>query len=107
MIYNYPHNSSSLIVQYRRTRIGPNAFMVFYKNISSFCFTSKEVRQRFGSAKFTEGVKTLSTWCDEMIDKYGKTSEESLDMEQIAKEGFGPEAHLDETDPNYQTKMVM
>lgn len=81
--------------------------MVFYKNLSTPCLSSKEVRQRFGSAKFTEGVKQLSAWCDEMIDKYGQQKEE-LDMERIAKEGFGPEAHgLDPTDPNYQTKMIV
>jgi hypothetical protein len=80
--------------------------MVYYKNIATPCFTVKDVKKRFGTAKFTENVKKLCEWVQEQIDLYDK-SQTDLDMQQVAATGFGPEAHLDHTDPNYQTKMVV
>ena len=105
MQYNYPDNSNTLIVNYHRVREGPNWIMVYYKNIATPCLTVKDVRARFGSAKFTETCKKVCAWVQECIDKYDASALE-LDMDKVSKEGFGPEAYLDETDPNYQTKMV-
>lgn len=95
--------------------------MVYYKNLSTCCFTRKEVRDRLGTARFTETSKILSEWVDEMIDKYGEKKDESKDLMEYAKtEGFGPEAHqdglvdeltsesaLDETDPNHNTRTII
>jgi hypothetical protein len=106
MVYNYPENTSSCMVQYHRVREGPNWMMVYYKNAATPCLTLKEVKARFGPAKNTEGCKKIFSWCEEQITKYQSSSEE-LDVDRVAKEGFGPEAHLDESDPNYQTKMVL
>ena len=109
MKYDSPVNNvhTGIIVEYHRTRTGPNFFMVYYKNLSTCCFTRKEVRDRLGTARFTETSKILSEWVDEMIEKYEKVSDESQDSLEYAKSaGFGPEAHLDETDPNFQTKMI-
>lgn len=80
--------------------------MVYYKNAATPCLTVKEVKQRFGSAKFTETCKKVCAWCEEQIGKYQSVSE-NLDVNRITKEGFGPEAHLDESDPNYQTRTVL
>jgi hypothetical protein len=104
--YSYPSNTNSLSVSYNRTHDGPNHFIVFYKNLSTVCFTSKEVRQRLGPAKFTDSSKALSSWCDEMIEKYEKTTTDR-DQEEVKATGFGPEAHLDESDPNFQCKTVV
>jgi hypothetical protein len=35
-----------------------------------------------------------------------KTSDAGLDMDEVKATGFGPEAHLDESDPNYQTRTI-
>jgi hypothetical protein len=103
--YPYPSNSTSLNVVYNRTHDGPNHFIVYYKNLSTVEYTSKDVRKRLGAAKFTESSKQLSAWADEMIEKYEKTATDR-DQDEVKATGFGPEAHLDESDPNYQTKMV-
>lgn len=108
MIYPSPVNDpySGLIVTYNRVKFGPNWFMVYYKNVATPCLTVKEVRSRFGTAKFTPTVSTLTEWCKDMIDKYDTVKEEQ-DMAGIIATGFGPESHLDPTDPNYQTRTVI
>jgi hypothetical protein len=35
-----------------------------------------------------------------------KTSDAGLDMDEVKATGFGPEAHLDESDPNFQTRTI-
>ena len=48
----------------------------------------------------------LREWLDELEAEEPAPAAE-LDLTRIEKEGFGPEAHgLDESDPNYATKMV-
>jgi hypothetical protein len=106
MKYSYPSNSNSLRVTYCRTHDGPNHFIVFYKNLSTVAFTTKDVRKRLGSAKFTDSSKALSAWCDDMIAQYEKTSTDR-DQDEVLATGFGPEAHLDQTDPNHQTRAVI
>ena len=59
-----------MYLSYFRNREGPNGILVYYKNVSRFVNTSKEMRAVFGPAKFTDSVKAASTWCDEMIQKY-------------------------------------
>ena len=100
MEYRYPENTPSVYISYFRNREGPNGILVYYKNVSRFVSTSKEMRAVFGVAKFTESVKSASKWCDEMIEKYGGTEEEGR-----ADTSFASEV-LNENDPNYQTKMV-
>mgnify|MGYP006267636723 CR=1 FL=1 len=102
MEYPYPKNEPDTKVSFFRNRTGPNCFSVLYKSSARFCMTPKEVKQVFGSAKFTPFVKELVDWCTEMMDKYNNNSPVEVDMEK----GFGPECHLDESDPNFQTKMV-
>ena len=47
----------------------------------------------------------LREWLKEV--EATKAAAPKHDAERIAKEGFGPEAHLDESDPNYATKTVI
>ena len=35
-----------------------------------------------------------------------KTTDAGLDMDEVKATGFGPEAHLDESDPNFQTRTI-
>ena len=81
--------------------------MVYYKNLSTCCFTRKEVRDRLGTARFTETSKILSEWVDQMIEKYESKADETVStLDYAVSAGFGPEAHLDESDPNFQTRMI-
>ena len=106
MKYTYPSNTTACSVIYNRTHDGPNHFIVYYKNLSTVCFTVKDVRKRMGAAKFTDSSKALCTWVQETIDKYEKTSTDR-DQDEVKATGFGPEAHLDETDPNHLTRTVI
>ena len=44
-------------------------------------------------------------WLDE-IDKTGAPKAPEIDAARLKAEGFGPEQHLDESDPNFQTRIV-
>lgn len=77
MEYKYPANTKDMYLSYFRNREGPNGIMVYYKNVSRFVSTSKEMRAVFGTAKYTDSVKSASQWCDEMIQKYEGVEEPS------------------------------
>ena len=66
-----------MYLSYFRNREGPNGILVYYKNVSRFVHTSKEMRAVFGTARYTDSVKAASTWCDEMIEKYEGVEESS------------------------------
>ena len=77
MEYKYPLNTPSTYISYFRNREGPNGILVYYKNVSTFVHTSKGLRDVFGPARYTDSVKAMSTWCDEMIEKYEGVEEPS------------------------------
>jgi hypothetical protein len=101
MEYKYPGNTCDMQLSYYRNREGPNAIMVYYKNVSRFVNTSKEMRAVFGTARYTDSVKLASKWCDEMIEQYEGVSEEV----GRADTSFASEA-LIENDPTANTRMV-
>lgn len=89
MIIPYPlNNPQDFLCFFHRVKTGPNWFSVYYKNVATVCLESKEVRAKFGVAKFTDGVKELSKWCEEMIATYNKASdvvsEELVDVDPTA-----------------------
>lgn len=107
MEYRYEKSTNDCSVTYFRNRTGPNSFLVYYKNSARFVFTPIEAGRVFGIAKFTPWVKEMREWAKEMVAKYDKPLDELLNMDKIKKEGFGPEAHADETeDPTANTKMI-
>jgi len=119
MKYDSPINDvgRGFIVEYHRTRTGPNFFMVFYKGCSRIVTEPIEVSRTLGSARYLDSSKVLRAWCEEMVEQYEKKAEEGMSKEEKVLEyaktaGFGPEGHtdtadgVDETDPNYQTRMI-
>jgi hypothetical protein len=104
MEYKYEGNTNDTYISYFRNREGPNGILVYYKNVSRFVSTSKGLRDVFGSARYTDSVKSASKWADEMIAKYD-TSSHDVSHDEIVKDGFGPEAHK-ELEPNDNTRMV-
>ena len=110
MEYKYPLNTQSTYLSYFRNREGPNGILIYYKNVSTFVNTSKGLRDVFGPARYTDSVKAMSTWADEMIAEYD-TSSHDVSHDEIVKDGFGPEAHSEQSErcseePNDNTRMV-
>ena len=101
MEYKYPLNTPSTYLSYFRNREGPNGILVYYKNVSTFVHTSKGLRDVFGPARYTDSVKAMSTWCDEMIEKY-----ESLPSGIEMEEGRADTSFASDMEPNDQTRMV-
>ena len=97
MKYNYPENTPSAYAEYHRVREGPNGILVYYKNTSQFVSTSKELRNIFGTARYTDSVKAMSKWADEMIEKYEGVSE---DTEGRADTSFASQAILEDDSSN-------
>ena len=86
-----------MYLSYFRNREGPNGILVYYKNVSRFVSTSKEMRAVFGPAKFTDSVKAASVWCDEMIEKY-ESSPDGIEMKEgRADTSFASEAMEEKT----------
>ena len=48
----------------------------------------------------------LREWLNSFVNDEPKTVTDGLTAEAVAT-GFGPECHLDESDPNYATKTVI
>lgn len=96
MEYKYPANTKDMYLSYFRNREGPNGIMVYYKNVSRFVSTSKEMRAVFGTAKYTDSVKSASQWCDEMIQKYEEDTL-GIEMEGRADTSFASEAMEEKT----------
>jgi len=76
MEYRYPANTPNMYLSYFRNREGPNGILVYYKNVSRFVNTSKQLRAVFGTARYTDSVKLASKWADEMIEQYEGVNEE-------------------------------
>ena len=96
-------NEQDCSFTYHRTREGPNFFTVLYKYTCQGVTTVKEIKKILGPAKFLDSSKELYEWMEPLIAL--SLPNESLDMNLIKAEGFGPEAHDD--DPTSNTKMVM
>jgi len=117
MIYNSPCNNvyTGFIVNFHRTRTGPNFFLVYYKNRSQIVTEPIEVSRVLKSARYLDSSKQLREWCEEMVSKYNRqdppepagSSQEVLDYAKTA--GFGPEGHTDtaDNDPTANTRMVI
>ena len=103
MEYQYPNNTPTTYISYFRNREGPNGILVYYKNVSRFVSTSKELRAVFGAARYTDSVKLASKWVDEMIEQYEGVDEEV----GRADTSFASEALIENEDPTSNTKMVV
>ena len=84
-------------------------FTCWKPNVSIYCRTRRDVLKFASWPIKTPTGDSLRAWLDQLasIDaaKQKPSPKEGLSDELLAT-GFGPEAHLDESDPNYQTKMI-
>ena len=96
----------SLYVERQVRREGPSPIWVVWKPHISMGFTDRKAALRFCAwPASTPTGQELRAWFKDTDEPVGEAPD--LDMAKVAAEGFGPEAHLEESDPNYQTKTVI
>ena len=103
----YPQNTRDSILTFN-TR---EKHFILYLHVGSHQYSCmhtdpKQIRREFGMARNTPSVKAMEVWAEEMVASYVKQSP-SFDKERILQEGFGPEAHGDEEEPNDNTRMIV
>ena len=87
-------------------------YIAHARGASMFLRDSKEVRQFLRLAAKTQSRESLDSWfaslglADRESTPAAKGTEPTLSAEHW-RTGFGPECHLDEQDPNYQTRTVI
>lgn len=78
---------------------------VAYSNGGSvFCRTEKELRQFLKIPKSIPMRGVLESWLESL--QAADTERDESSRQELIATGFGPECHLDESDPNYQTKTI-
>jgi len=96
--------AGQLWIERKKNREGPPISYTVMKGLSSMGFTSKKEVLKF--IRWPKGTPTgdaVREWLASFDDS-SETAVPELDMDQLAKEGFGPEAH--DEDPTAKTKMV-
>ena len=100
------HVPNALFVERSLRREGPSPVYVAWKPHTSRLFYDKKNLLKFCAwPKSLPTGQALRDWLDSFDDQPFAPNEQHHD--RIAAEGFGPEAHLDESDPNHQTKTVI
>tara|TARA_R100000654_G_scaffold27835_1_gene52187 strand:- start:241 stop:561 length:321 start_codon:yes stop_codon:yes gene_type:complete len=102
--YPFPLNDKDFIVEYHKTREGPNGFMCYYKNAATYRIEPLDAWRILGVAKFTDTGKKLKQWCldmDEQHRDYGLPDELKQD-----KFFEVPMSETNHSEPNDNTKMV-
>ena len=100
------HIPGALRVEQHRQREGiPVIYSVWQPGSAWFEADTKQLIKRIKWPIKTPTGDALRAWIKEVSAP--KAAAPELDMKRVAEEGFGPEAHLDESDPNHQTKMVV
>jgi len=96
--------AGQLWIERKKNREGPPISYTVLKGFSSMSFTEKsEVLKFIRWPKGTPTGDAVREWLASFDDRT-EDPVPALDMDQVAKEGFGPEAHDD--DPTAKTKMV-
>jgi len=98
----FPHNDKDFIVEYHKTREGPNGFMCYYKNAATYRLDPLDAWRTLGVAKFTDTGKALKAWCLEMDEQH-----KGYGVPDEVKEQKFFDVPISEQEPNDNTKMVM
>ena len=88
------------------SREGPSpTFVLYYRNSAKFFRDPDDIRRYL---RLTKGSETRNRLI-ECFDSFDTEEKSQADFphQRIAAEGFGPESHLDSTDPNHATKTVI
>ena len=86
---------------------GSGEFFIAWKPDVSMWFKDRKAMLKFVAwpPKTPTGDR-LREWLNSFVNDEPKTVTDGLTAEAVAT-GFGPECHLDESDPNYATKTVI
>ena len=96
--------AGGLWIERRRNREGPVVTYTIWKPHTSRIFTDTKKALKFIAwPKGTPTGDDLRDWFASFADKDAKAKPTTVSKDQIAAEGFGPEAH---EEPNDNTKMV-
>jgi hypothetical protein len=96
-----------LWVERHRSRWNGESFRAWKPNISMWFSDRRALLSFVGWPKGTPTGDSFRSWLASMgMDASETDTDTSLSDEQLAS-GFGPECHLDETDPNHQTRTVI
>jgi hypothetical protein len=87
-------------------------YITYAKGASVFLREAKEVRRFLKFAKSTPSREALDAWLEELAaaDSARRERREAATQglsDEVLATGFGPECHLDESDPNYATRTVV
>jgi len=87
-------------------------FIAYSSGASVMLRDKKELRKFLGLPLKTPSREALDSWLvslDAIDDeRQNRKQQSSIGLsEEALKTGFGPECHLDETDPNHQTRTVI
>lgn len=81
-------------------------YYVAYRNGCSMFFRDVKLLRKFLSLPVkTDSRAKFDAWIAEVTAERPKLQQEGISPE-LAATGFGPEVHLDESDPNFKTRMV-
>ena len=96
--------AGGLWIERRRNREGPVVTYTIWKPNTSRIFTDTKKALKFIAwPKGTPTGDDLRDWFASFADKDTKAKPTTVSKDQIAAEGFGPEAH---EEPNENTKMI-
>ena len=73
----FPLNDKDFIVEYHKTREGPNGFMCYYKNAATYRLDPLEAWRTLGIAKNTDTGKALKQWCLDMDEQHNNTNDDT------------------------------
>lgn len=87
-------------------------FIAYSSGVSVLIRDKKELRKFLGLPLKTPSRESLDSWLvslDAIDDEREsrKTQKTSGLSTEVLQTGFGPECHLDESDPNHQTRTVI
>lgn len=84
-------------------------WIVYSSGASVFIRDAKEVRRFLKVAKGLPMREALDSWLASLADMDAKRKqpEQQGISDEVLATGFGPECHLDESDPNHQTRTVI
>jgi len=100
------HVPNALFVERSLRKDGPSPVYVAWKPHTSRLFYDRKNLLKFCAwPKSLPTGQALRDWLDSFDDQPSVPKTHNHD--QIEAEGLGPEAHLDESDPNHQTKTVI
>jgi len=87
-------------------------FIPYSSGVTIITRDIKELRKFLGLAPKTPSRDALESWLVSLAaiddERQSRKTQQTIGLSsEVLETGFGPECHLDETDPNHQTRTVI